>query len=39
MRMCERIVVLHQGQMIATGSASHIANNKTVMQAYLGEKH
>jgi branched-chain amino acid transport system ATP-binding protein len=37
MRMCERIVVLHHGEMIATGPPEEVAENEAVIQAYLGE--
>ncbi len=38
MRMCERIVVLHHGEMIAVGAPDQIAKDELVIQAYLGEK-
>ena len=38
MRMCERIVVLHHGEMIAMGAPDQIAKDELVIQAYLGEK-
>ena len=37
MRMCERIVVLHHGEMIAEGAPDKIAEDSTVINAYLGE--
>ena len=37
MRMCERIVVLHHGEMIADGRPEEIAGNEHVVEAYLGE--
>ena len=39
LRMCERIVVLHHGEMIAEGVPDQIAENSTVIKAYLGEKN
>ncbi|MEE2999730.1 MAG: ABC transporter ATP-binding protein [Pseudomonadota bacterium] len=38
MRMCNRIVVLHHGEMIALGSPVEIAKDQNVIQAYLGEE-
>lgn len=39
MQLCERIVVLHHGQMLAMGTPSEIRSNPAVITAYLGEKH
>tara|TARA_B100000315_G_scaffold251797_1_gene287249 strand:+ start:5089 stop:5814 length:726 start_codon:yes stop_codon:yes gene_type:complete len=36
MRMCERIVVIHHGEMIAVGPPEEIAQDEAVIQAYLG---
>ncbi len=36
MRMCERIVVIHHGEMIAVGAPDQIAQDEAVIQAYLG---
>jgi len=36
MQVVERIVVLHFGEVIATGSPSEIARNAAVVEAYLG---
>ena len=36
MGICERIVVLDYGRVIATGSAEEIRNNPKVIAAYLG---
>jgi branched-chain amino acid transport system ATP-binding protein len=38
MRVCERIVVLHHGEMIAMGAPDQIAKDELVIQAYLGEE-
>ena len=37
MRMCERIVVLHHGEMIMIGNPDEVANDRAVIEAYLGE--
>ncbi len=37
MKICERIVVLDYGMIIATGKPEEIKNNKAVIAAYLGE--
>ena len=36
MRLCERLIVLEHGSLIAEGSPSDIRNNKAVVEAYLG---
>lgn len=36
MSLCERLVVLNFGQMIATGTPNEIARNPAVVEAYLG---
>lgn len=36
MALCERIVVLNFGQMIATGAPAEISRNPAVVEAYLG---
>jgi branched-chain amino acid transport system ATP-binding protein len=36
MEVVERIIVLHFGEVIATGSPSEIARNSAVVEAYLG---
>lgn len=36
MQICDRIVVLHHGQKLATGSPSEIRQNSRVISAYLG---
>ncbi|MGD2038984.1 MAG: ABC transporter ATP-binding protein [Desulfobacterales bacterium] len=38
MNVCDRIMVLHHGQKIAEGMPQEIANSKTVIKVYLGEK-
>jgi len=37
MGICDRIMVLHHGEKIAEGTPQEIANNKTVVEVYLGE--
>jgi branched-chain amino acid transport system ATP-binding protein len=37
MGVCDRIIVLHHGETIAEGTPAEIANNKTVVEVYLGE--
>ncbi len=36
MALCERLVVLNFGQMIASGTPAEIARNPAVVEAYLG---
>lgn len=36
MRLCDRIVVLHHGELLAQGTPAEIAANQDVIQAYLG---
>jgi branched-chain amino acid transport system ATP-binding protein len=38
MNVCERIMVLHHGEMIAEGTPQEIATSKTVIKVYLGER-
>ena len=37
MNNCERIIVMHQGQVLADGTSEDIQNNEQVIKAYLGE--
>ena len=39
MGTAHRIIVLHQGRLIAEGEPKKIANNKEVIEAYLGEEY
>jgi len=38
MKICERILVLDYGEMIAQGLPDAIRNNPQVIKAYLGEE-
>jgi neutral amino acid transport system ATP-binding protein len=37
MENCEHIIVMHQGDVLAEGTAEDIRNNEQVIEAYLGE--
>jgi branched-chain amino acid transport system ATP-binding protein len=37
MGVCDRIIVLHHGEKIAEGTPQEIANNRAVVEVYLGE--
>ena len=39
MKVCDRIVVLHHGQQLATGTPAEIRANDKVITAYLGHRH
>ena len=39
MDLCDRVVVMNFGQIIAQGSLSEVRENKEVIQAYFGGKH
>jgi branched-chain amino acid transport system permease protein len=38
MELCDRVVVLNKGQVIATGSAREVQNDPVVIEAYIGTK-
>jgi branched-chain amino acid transport system ATP-binding protein len=38
MSLCERVLVLHQGEMLALGTPEEVRRNDTVKRVYLGQK-
>jgi branched-chain amino acid transport system ATP-binding protein len=39
MNVCDRILVLHHGKHLATGTPAEIRSNPTIIKAYLGDRH
>ncbi|MFM0349113.1 ABC transporter ATP-binding protein [Paraburkholderia sp. RL17-347-BIC-D] len=39
MSVCDRIVVLHHGRQLVTGTPAEVRSNKQVITAYLGSNH
>jgi len=39
MNTCDKIIVIHHGEKIAEGVPEEVANNKDVIEAYLGDYH
>ncbi|MCL1861125.1 MAG: ABC transporter ATP-binding protein [Proteobacteria bacterium] len=39
MNICDRIYVLHHGEIICTGTPDEVKNSDAVLKAYLGEAH
>ena len=39
MALCEEILVLHQGELLARGTSAEIAAHPAVIEAYLGKKY
>ncbi len=37
MGICERLIVLHHGEVLAQGTADEIRNNDEVRRVYLGQ--
>ena len=38
-QLCQRLVALHLGRIVADGTPLEVANNRTVVEAYLGGRH
>ena len=36
MSICQKVVVMHQGRVLATGTAEQVQNDRNVIEAYLG---
>ena len=39
MEVCDRLIVLHHGQLLATGTPEEVRNDPKVLDAYLGGAH
>lgn len=39
MGLCSRVLVLHQGRLIAEGTPAEVVRNPVVVEAYLGERY
>jgi urea transport system ATP-binding protein len=37
--IAQKIAVLHQGKLIAEGTAAEVRNDREVRRVYLGERH
>ncbi len=38
-RLCDRVIVLNEGNLIAQGNPDEVQKNQAVIEAYLGRKH